>query len=313
MTNGNLKRVVFMGSPAFAVPSLRALHGAGHEIMAVFSQPPRPAGRGQKLQKTAVHEVAEELGLPVFTPEKLRGDELEAVMGIAADVFCVVGFGMMLPAALVEERVCINVHPSALPRWRGATPVQSAIMAGDASTDVCIMRLEAGMDTGPVYDRTVVAIPADMTTGELNDVVWAIGAERLLQVVETLEDLTAVPQVGEASRAFKITAEMRPIDWSQTADEVHNKVRGLSPAPGATASFGGEVFKILRTETVARWTHKRIGEAGEILGHDGQGFMVACGKGAVKVLVMQRAGGKAGHAAEVARGWAALKQGVVLA
>ena len=307
-----MAKVVFMGSPAFAVPSLEALHAAGHEIVAVYTQPPRAAGRGMKLQNTAVHEAAEDLGLEVRHPEKLRGAELEAVLGLEADVFCVVGFGMLLPAELVDTRLCLNVHPSALPRWRGATPVQSAIMAGDTTTEVCIMRLEAGMDTGPVYDRTPVRIPLNMTTGELNDVVWAIGAERLVYVVENLAALVPVPQEGEATHAPKITPEMRPIDWSKPVMEVHNHVRGLSPAPGATARLGEEVFKILRTEVNQLWVHKVMGAPGEVIGMDSTGIAVACGVGVVKIVEMQRAGAKPGAAGEVVRGWPALRNGVVL-
>jgi methionyl-tRNA formyltransferase len=307
-----MAKIVFMGSPAFAVPSLEALHDAGHEIVAVYSQPPRPAGRGQKLQKTAVHEAAEDLGLAVFTPEKLRGEDLDFVLGLDADVFCVVGFGMLLPAALVDNRVCLNVHPSALPKWRGATPVQSAIMAGETSTDVCIMRLEAGMDTGPVYDRTPVKIDRNMTAGELNDVVWSIGAKRLVAVVDNVHELEPVAQVGDATRAYKITAETRVIDWSQRVQDVHNLVRALSPSPGATAKLGGEVFKILRTEVNELWIHKVMGEPGEVMGMDSTGVVIACGVGAIKLVEMQRAGGKAAAAGDLARSWKELRTGVRL-
>ncbi|MBI1308318.1 MAG: methionyl-tRNA formyltransferase [Proteobacteria bacterium] len=298
------KRVVFMGSPPFAVPSLRALAEAGHEIVAVYTQPARPAGRGQKEQKTAVHMAAEELGVTVRTPERLREAALDEVLALEADVFCVVGFGMLLPKALVEARVCVNVHPSALPRWRGATPVQSALMAGDKTTEVCIMRLEEGMDTGPVYDRTGVEIAEDMDTAQLNDIVWSIGAKRLVYVVENLDALKAVAQVGEATRAVKITAQTRPVDWRKTAWEVHNQVRALAPAPGATAEIGGEVVKVLRTEVV-----DKNGDFGQILAVDAAGMVVACGAGAVRIVTLQRAGKRAMPAAEVARGWEALAAG----
>lgn len=300
------KRLVFMGSPAFAVPSLRALVAAGHEIVAVYSQPPRPAGRGQKEQKTAVHLAAEELGLRVITPVKLRDEALDEVLGLKADVFCVVGFGMLLPKILVERRVCLNVHPSALPRWRGATPVQSALMAGDTFTQVCIMRLEEGMDTGPVYDRTDVVIPKEINAEQLNDIVWEIGARRLVFVVENLESLSPVAQEGEPQRAFKITAETRPIDWRNTACEVHNQVRGLAPAPGATAELEGEILKILRTQVI-----DGNGNSGEILAVDRAGVVVACGAGAVRIVDLQRAGKKVMPAAEVARGWPELAVGKV--
>lgn len=300
---GKLK-IVFLGSPVFAVPSLRALAGAGHEITAVYTQMPRPAGRGNLRQQTAIHDAALEMGLTVRHPEKLRGADLDDLMATDADVLCVVGYGLLLSKVVVDGRVCVNVHPSALPRWRGATPVQSALMAGDATTDVCIMRLDEGMDTGPVYDRTPVAIGPDMTAGELNDVVWEIGAKRLVWVVEHLHDLTAVPQQGEATAAPKIDNAMRVIDWRRDAATVHNLVRALSPLPGATAEVGGERVKILRSEVA-----DATGAPGEIVAVDGKGLVVACGQGAVRLLTVQRPGGKALSASDVARGWPALAAG----
>lgn len=308
-----MAKIVFMGSPAFAVPSLRALYEAGHEIIAVYSQPPRPAGRGQKLQKTAVHEVAEELGLEVFTPEKLRGEALDFVLGLDAEVFCVVAYGLLLPKAMVDNRLCLNVHPSRLPRWRGAAPLQWTLIAGDTQTEVCVMQLDAGMDTGPVVMREALEVPADWNLSELHDVTAAMGAQMLAEVVGNLKQIQPVAQVGEATHAAKITGEIRVIDWSKTAAEVHNLVRGLSPAPGATAKLGDEVFKVLRTVPVERWTYKVIGEAGTILGVDAQGVMVACGTGAVRIEEMQRAGGKPGFASDLARGWSELKANVRLA
>jgi len=301
-----------MGSPAFAVPSLHALHTAGHEIVAVYTQPPRPAGRGHKVQNTPVHEAAEDMGLTVFHPEKLRGEDLEAVLGLAADVFCVVGYGLLLPKALVDSRLCLNVHPSALPRWRGAAPLQWTLLAGDARTDVCVMKLDEGMDTGPVVARDSMAVPLNMTLAELHDTTAAKGASMLVEAVNDLASIRPVPQVGEATHAPKLTPEMRPVDWHKPVMEVHNHVRGLSPVPGATARLGGEVFKILRTEVNQLWLHKRMGEPGEVIGMDSTGVAVACGVGVVKIVEMQRAGAKAGPAGEIARGWPALKNGVVL-
>lgn len=310
-----MAKIVFMGSPVFAVPSLRALHAAGHEIVAVYSQPPRPAGRGQKLQKTAVHEVAEELGLAVFTPEKLRGDDFEFVMGLDAEIFCVVAYGLLLPKLMVDNRVCLNVHPSALPKWRGAAPLQWTLIAGDTMTDVCVMRLDAGMDTGPVVMRERLRVPTDWNFGLLQEKTAEVGAWMLTQVVGEIAagaDGTGVVQSGEPSHAPKIGGEMRAIDWRKSATEVHNLVRGLSPSPAATAALGDEVFKILKTEVNALWEHKRMGEAGEVIGIDGTGIIVVCGVGAVKIVEMQRPGSKAGLAGEIGRGWADLKSGVVL-
>lgn len=305
-----MAKIVFMGSPAFAVPSLMALHAAGHEIVAVYSQPPRPAGRGHKLQPTAVHEAAEDLGLAVFTPEKLKGADLDFVLGLEADVFCVVAYGLLLPKALVDNHLCLNVHPSALPRWRGAAPLQWTLIAGDPTTDICVMQLDEGMDTGPVVKREAFGLPSDLTLGELHDATALRGAQMLVEVVNNLGSIQPVFQTGEATHAPKITGEMRAIDWSKPVMDVHNLVRGLSPAPGATAKLGDEVFKILKTEVNQLWVHKVMGEPGEVMGMDSTGVVIACATGAVKLVEMQRAGGKAGPAGELARGWSALKNGV---
>jgi methionyl-tRNA formyltransferase len=292
-----VRRVIFMGSPSFAVPSLRAV--AEHfEVAAVYTQPPRPAGRGQALQKTAVHEAAEAMGLKVRHPERLKEAALAEILATEGDAVAVVGYGLLLPKALVESRVCVNVHPSALPRWRGASPVQSALLAGDTTTAVCIMRLEAGMDTGPVYDRTAVEIPPDMTAGELNGIVWEIGARRLVEVLRNLAALTPLPQAAEgATHAPKITPEVRRIDWRRSATEVHNKIRALSPAPGAVAALQGEEMKILRSEVAAG-----AGAAGGIIAAEGQNLVVACGQGAVRLLLLQRPGRKAMAAGDFLRG-----------
>ncbi len=305
-----MAKVVFMGSPAFAVPSLHALHTAGHEIVAVYTQPPRPAGRGQKLQQTAVHEAAEDLGLAVFHPEKLRGEALDAVLALDAEVFCVVAYGLLLPKALVDNRLCLNVHPSALPRWRGAAPLQWTLIAGDTTTDVCVMKLDEGMDTGPVLARQTMSVPQNMNLSELHDVTALKGANMLADVVGHLDAVQPVAQVGEATHAAKITSEMRRIDWTKPASEIHNLVRGIYPM--AQAFLRDEMFKILRTEVNTLWIHKRMGEPGEVIGMDSTGVAIACGVGVVKVTEMQRAGGKAGATADVLRGWPAFKNGAQL-
>ncbi len=303
-----MTKIVFMGSPAFAVPSLRALHAAGHEIVAVFSQPPRPAGRGQKLQKTAVHEVAEELGLTVYTPERLRGDDLEFVMGLEADAFCVVAYGLLLPKRMVDEKLCLNVHPSALPRWRGAAPLQWTLLSGDEATDICVMRLDEGMDTGPVVAREHLKLNHAITLGELHDLTASAGAEMLEDVIASLPDIKEVAQKGEVSLAPKIDAAVRAIDWSKPALEVHNKVRGLSPAPGATARFADEVVKILHSEVV-----DGFGKAGEVLAIDADGIVVGCNEACLRIVEMQRPGGKRAKAADLARGWSGMVVGAMFA
>jgi methionyl-tRNA formyltransferase len=301
-------RLIFMGSPAFAVPSLEALHKAGHAIVAVYSQPPRPAGRGKQLQPTAIHAAAQALGLPVHTPEKLKDKALADVLALPAEAIVVVGYGLLLPKILVESRLCINVHPSVLPRWRGATPVQSAIWAGDTTTEVCLMRLEAGMDTGPVFVRVPVAITTNMTSGALNEIVWRIGAEELVRLLPTVHNQTPQPQVGEATRAFKITPEMRALDWRQTAAQVHNHVRAFSPLPGPTVRLGGELLKTGQSNVVSG-----NGVAGTVLALDDAGMVVACGSGAVRLGWLQRPGGKPLAPLALARGWPALQVGARLA
>jgi methionyl-tRNA formyltransferase len=307
-------KIVFMGSPAFAVPSLQALHAEEHEIVAVYTQPPRPAGRGQALRKTAVHEVAEELGLAVFHPEKLKGADLDFVLGLDAEVFCVVAYGLLLPKVLVDERLCLNVHPSALPKWRGAAPLQWTLMSGEATTDICVMKLDAGMDTGPVVLREKMEIDPDLTLGELHDMAADTGAMMLAEVIDHIKNIRPIAQVGEATHAVKITPAMRVIDWNKGAREVHNLVRGLSPSPAATAKLGEEVFKVLKTAVVSfEGAGKEAGkEAGKVVRLDTDGVVVACGEGAVRLVEIQRPGGKPVLAADAVRGWAAMAVGVDL-
>lgn len=300
-----IKRVIFMGSPVFAVPALIAIKNAGLEVACVYSQPPRPAGRGGRLTPTPVHQAALDLGLEVRHPDRLKGEALDELLATPCDAICVVGYGLLLPKALVDSRICLNVHPSALPRWRGATPVQSAIMAGDASTDVCIMRLDVGMDTGPVYDRTAVAIAPDMTAGELNDVVWPLGASRLVHVLANLNSLTPVEQTGEATAAGKLTAEARPIQWhNHDARAIVDHIRALSPTPAATTLMAGEPVKVLRAAAI-----EGRGNAGEIVAL-GDGIDVACADGVVRLVEIQRPGKKPMAASEALRGWPELAVGL---
>lgn len=306
-----MAKIVFMGSPAFAVPSLQALHAEEHEIVAVYTQPPRPAGRGQKVQKTAVHVLAEELGLAVFHPEKLRGADLDFVLGLEAEVFCVVAYGLLLPKVLVDERLCLNVHPSALPKWRGAAPLQWTLMSDATTTDICVMKLDAGMDTGPVVLREAMEIDPDLTLGELHDRAAETGAMMLAEVVDNFKNIRQIPQVGEATHAVKITPEMRKIGWGKTAREVHNLVRGLSPSPSATTRVGEEVFKVLRSEVVAG-DDASGKEVGKVVRIDGKGIEVACGEGVVRLVEVQRPGGKVVAASEAVRGWTTMQVGVVL-
>ena len=298
-------RVVFMGTPEFSAATLRALARAGHDIAAVYSQPPRPAGRrGLELTKSPVHLTAEELGIEARTPRSLKGaDEQEAFRALAADVAVVVAYGLLLPKAILEgtRLGAYNGHASLLPRWRGAAPIQRAIMAGDQETGMMAMKMDEGLDTGPVALTSRVAIGPDMTAGELHDALMETGAGLMVKTLSLLEkgELTLTAQSEEgATYAKKISKEEARIDWSLPAGEVHNRIRGLSPFPGAWCEMeaGGkaERVKLLRS-TLAEGS----GRPGEILD---DALTIACGEGAVRLKQVQRAGGKAMGAEEFLRG-----------
>lgn len=298
-------RIVFMGTPDFAAQTLRAVHEAGHEIVAVYSQPPRPAGRrGLELTKSPVHQLAEELGIEVRTPLSLkRADEQAAYSALDADVAVVVAYGMLLPQAILDgtRLGAYNGHASLLPRWRGAAPIQRAIMAGDTETGMMVMKMDAGLDTGPVALTSKVAIDPLMTAGELHDLLAVAGADLMVSALAALDagdlPLSEQPE-GGATYAKKIAKEETRIDWSRPAEDVHNHIRGLSPFPGAWCELAVsgklERLKVLRTE----WSDKS-GAAGEILSDN---LIVACGSGAVRLLQVQRAGGKPVKAEEFLRG-----------
>ena len=289
-------KVVFMGTPDFSVPVLDALV-AQHEVVAVYCQPPRPAGRGQALRPSPVQARAEALGLPVRHPVSLKGAEAQAEFAaLGADVAVVVAYGLILPQAVLDapRMGCLNIHASLLPRWRGAAPIHRAIMAGDAETGICIMQMEAGLDTGPVLLRQAVAIGAEETTGELHDRLSALGAEMIMQALDRLPDLTPDAQPAEGvTYAAKIDKAEARVDWTLPAVQVDRLIRGLSPFPGAWCLMGGERVKLLRSRVVAG-----VGAAGQVLG----GFTIACGEGAVEILAAQREGKKAQSQADFLRG-----------
>lgn len=308
-------KLVFMGTPEFSVPALDAIVAAGHEVLAVYSQPPRPAGRGMAERPSPVHARAAALGLEVRTPPTLRSAEEQArFAALGADAAVVIAYGLILPpAVLAAPRLgCFNVHASALPRWRGAAPIQRAIMAGDAETAVMVMRMEAGLDTGPVGLAETVPIGPDTTAGELHDALAGGGAALVVQALAALERGTFVarPQADEGvTYAAKIDKGEARIDFARPAAEVHNLVRGLSPFPGAwfeAAPAGGgapERIKVLRTELA-----EARGRPGEVLDDR---LMIACGTGAVRLLEVQRAGKRAMSAGELLRGFA-LPPGTVI-
>ncbi len=296
--------IVFMGTPDFSVPTLEAIVAAGHRIVAVYSQPPRPAGRGMALTLSPVHAGAQALGLPVLTPSSLKGEEAAAAFRAhGADVAVVVAYGLLLPEAILAapRHGALNLHGSKLPRWRGAAPIQRAIMAGDAETAVEVMRMEKGLDTGPVCLSAPTPIGADETTADLHDRLAGLGAGLMVEALARLEagDLPCRPQpeIG-VTYAKKIEKAEARIDWSGSAKAVHDAIRGLSPFPGAwcEATIGGkgERLKILRTTS-----GQGAGAPGTILD---ERLTIACGSGAIRLVEVQRAGGRPMDATTFRRG-----------
>ena len=288
-------RVIFMGTPDFSVPVLRAI-AARHEVVAVYSQPPRAAGRGQKPRPSPVQRAAEELGLPVRVPERLKSVEDQAdFAALGADVAVVVAYGLILPQPVLDapRLGCLNIHASLLPRWRGAAPIHRAVMAGDAETGVAIMQMEAGLDTGPVLAEARTAIGPEDTTADLHDRLAGMGANLIVDVLERLP-LAAVPQAAEGvTSAAKIDKAEARIEWSRPAAVVDLLIRGLSPFPGAWCLIGEERVKLLRSRLIPA-----SGAPGEVL----SGFRVACGQGAIEVLEAQREGKRPMPAEEILRG-----------
>jgi methionyl-tRNA formyltransferase len=291
-------RLVFMGTPDFALPPLDALVAAGHHIAAVYTQPPRPAGRGQAPRPSPVQRRAEALGLPVRHPATLREPATQAgLAALGADLAVVVAYGLILPQTVLDtpHLGCLNIHASLLPRWRGAAPIHRAVMAGDTETGISIMRMEAGLDTGPVLLRAAIPIAEDDTTGDLHDRLAAQGAEMIVAALARLPDLVPEPQPATGvTYAAKIAKAETRIDWTQPAPEVARKIMGLSPFPGAWCLAGGERVKLLRARAVPGQ-----GVPGTRL----TGLSIACGTGAVAVTELQREGRRAMPAAEALNGW----------
>ena len=274
-----------MGTPEFSVAALDALVAAGHEICAVYSQPPRPAGRGKALRASAVQARAEALGIEARHPVSLKDAGAQAEFAaLEADIAVVVAYGLLLPQAVLDapKRGCLNIHASLLPRWRGAAPIHRAIMAGDAETGVCIMQMEAGLDTGPVLSRAVLRIGERETTGALHDRLAALGASQIVEVLAGLDGLEAQVQPEEGvTYAAKIDKAEARVDWTRPAVEVDRLIRGLSPFPGAWCEADGARVKLLGSSVV-----DGPGAPGAVL----DGFRVACGAGAVQISRAQRAG-----------------------
>ena len=298
-------RVVFMGTPEFSVPTLAAILDAGHELAAVYSQPARAAGRGLDPRRSPVQAFAEARGLPVLTPKSLRtAPEQAAFAAHRADVAVVVAYGLILPQPILDapRSGCLNLHASALPRWRGAAPIQRAIMAGDAETAAMVMRMDAGLDTGPVCLAERCTIGPNDTAGQLHDRLAPLGAALMVRALTCLAagELTSKPQPGAGvTYASKIDKAESRLDFARPARAVHNHIRGLSPFPGAwfEAPLDGraERVRVLRTSVEAG-----SGAPGAVL--DGQG-LIACAEGAVRLVEVQRAGKRALPASEFLRGF----------
>ena len=295
-------RIVFMGTPDFALPTLAGLLGSGHDIVAVYCQPPRPAGRGMDPRKSPVQEFAEGAGLVTLQPTSLRNPQTTAVFAAhQADVAVVVAYGLLLPSAILAATKLggLNLHPSKLPRWRGAAPIQRTLMAGDTESAVSIMQMEAGLDSGPVCLAEPVTLSVDMTAGQLHDLAASRGADLMVRVLGALErgSLVCTPQTTEGvTYAAKIGNTEARINWDKPAKSVHDHIRGLSPFPGAWFEYGGERIKVLRSEQVLG-----AGTPGQSLD---AGLTIACQMGAVRLLQLQRPGKKPMAAQDVLRGFA---------
>jgi methionyl-tRNA formyltransferase len=279
-------RIAFMGTPEFAVPTLDALVARRHEVVAVYSQPPRPAGRGKALRPSPVQQRAEALGIEVRTPLSLKDPDAQAAFAaLDLDVAVVAAYGLILPRPILEapRLGCLNVHASILPRWRGAAPIQRAILAGDSTTGVTIMQMEEGLDTGPML--AVMGTPvARKTAGELTEELARLGAEWMVEVLDQWDRISARPQAEErATYAPKVRKEETRLDFSRAAIEVERQVRAFNPAPGAWFEAGSERIKLLAAEPV-----EASGEPGEVL--PGDGLVIACGERALAAAVVQRSG-----------------------
>jgi methionyl-tRNA formyltransferase len=293
-------RLAFMGSPEFAVPTLDALIAGGHDVACVYSQPPRPAGRGKQLSKTAVHEAAERHGIEVRTPENFRAAaDREAFAALKLDVAVVVAYGLLLPQSILDmpRLGCFNLHGSILPRWRGAAPIHRAVMAGDTITGVQVMKMEAGLDTGPVMLTATTTITEDDTTGDVHDRLSILGAELMAKGLAQLEAGPAqlTPQTEDGvTIAAKVTPAEARIDWTRPAKAVAAHIRGLSPHPGAWFEFDGQRVRALHAKA-----ESGSGEPGAVLDDM---ILVACGEGAVRITRLQRAGKGQMTAEEFQRG-----------
>jgi methionyl-tRNA formyltransferase len=283
-------KLIFAGTPEFAAVALRAIINAGHEVVLVLTQPDRPSGRGMKLRYSAVKEVALAAGIEVFQPQTLREhDAQERLRSFAADAMIVAAYGLILPQAVLDmpRWGCLNIHASLLPRWRGAAPIHRAILAGDGTTGVCIMQMEAGLDTGPVLLAESLPIVSDDTTGALHDKLAELGAQMIVKALHQLP-LKPNPQPGtDACYAVKIEKSEAALDWRLPAAQLDRQIRAFNPFPGAFADLDGFAIKIWRADQMTI-----CGTPGQIVSIDTDGIVVACGEGSLRLTELQKPGGK---------------------
>ena len=297
-------RLVFMGTPDFSVPALRALVSAGHDVVGVFTQPDRRAGRGKNLKPSPVKVAAEELGLPIFQPEKIKTSEgIQQLRALAPDSIIVVAYGQILSRDILQlpSKGCINVHASLLPAYRGAAPIHWAVMSGELRTGVTTMLMDEGLDTGDMLLKEEVLISNEATTGEVHDKLATLGGKLLIDTLDELErgSLIPTPQTGESNYAPLLKREHEGIDWSRRAVDLHNQIRGLNPWPGAFATFRGENLKIWRSTPFLQpdnpselevFSQEDIAGPGQIIQVLGEGLLVQTGEGVLRILEVQPAG-----------------------
>lgn len=283
-------KVIFAGTPEFAAQALAAIIAAGHEVPLVLTQPDRPAGRGMSLQPSAVKKLALAHALEVFQPQTLKTAEAQArLAGLQADVMVVAAYGLILPQAVLDlpRHGCLNIHASLLPRWRGAAPIQRALLAGDAETGVCIMQMEAGLDTGPILLRHAFPIADTDTSASLHDKLASCGAELIVKALSELPLAAETQPSAGVTYAHKIEKAEAVIDWSKTAAELDRHIRAFNPFPGAQSQLGGQTVKLWQARSAPGQ-----GEPGQVLAIDRQQIVIACGAGALAVSELQKAGGK---------------------
>ena len=299
-------RLVFAGTPEFAVPALDALHAAGHDIVGAFTQPDRPAGRGRKLQASPVALRAEALGLTVHKPLKLHAEAQAVLRELAPEVMVVVAYGLLLPQAVLDIPTlgCLNIHASLLPRWRGAAPIARAVEAGDAETGITIMCMDAGLDTGPLLLLERIPLTAEMTAAQLHDALSPLGGRLIVEALARLQrgDLPEQAQPTQGmTYAKKLSKEEARVNWSQPGATLARRVRAFNPAPVAWSELDGERIRFWNARAVDA---EGVAAPGTVVAADAAGLRIACGEGALLVTELQRPGGKALEAGQAVRGWA---------